>query len=175
MCRRSPLSLSAGGILLTWSEREDLLLLDAIQGELPLVPDPWTAIGKDIGLSGEDVLSRLQELADAGILRGISPILESRRRSGGISTLVALKVPEEDLRAVVAQVNRYPEVSHNFLREHPYNLWFTLAAATPDRVEEIISEILQVSAIPPEDLLNLVTIRRYKIDVTFPFIRQGSE
>ncbi len=148
----------------------DLRILDALQNDLPLVPDPWGEIGASVGISGEEVLKRVNRLSEYGIIRGIVPTLESGKRAHMASTLIALKVPEERIIEIAAIVNEYPEVSHNFRREHEYNLWFTIAAASPDRIEEIIQEILQKSAIPPDACLNLTTMERYKINVTFPLL-----
>ena len=148
----------------------DLRILDALQNDLPLVPDPWGEIGASVGMSGDEVLKRVDRLSEYGIIRGIVPTLESGKRSHMASTLIALRAPEERINEIAAIVNEYPEVSHNFRREHEYNLWFTIAAASPDRIEEIIQEILEKSAIPPDACLNLTTIERYKINVTFPLL-----
>lgn len=148
----------------------DLRILDALQNDLPLVPDPWGEIGASVGISGEEVLKRVNRLSEYGIIRGIVPTLESGKRAHMASTLISLRAPEERIIEIAAIVNEYPEVSHNFRREHEYNLWFTIAAASPDRIEEIIQEILQKSAIPPDACLNLTTMERYKINVTFPLL-----
>ena len=148
----------------------DLLILDALQDDLPLVPDPWGAIGTSVGISGEEVLKRVNRLSECGIIREIVPTLESGKRPQMASTLIALRAPEEKIAEIAAIVNDYPEVSHNFRREHEYNLWFTIAAASQDRILEIIQEILEKSAIPPDACLNLTTIERYKIHVTFPLM-----
>lgn len=148
----------------------DLRILDALQDDLQLVPDPWEPIGASVGISGEEVLKRVNRLSECGIIRGIVPTLESGKRAYMASTLIALRVPEERIAEIAAIVNEYPEVSHNFRREHEYNLWFTIAAASTDRIDEIIQEILEKSAIPPDACLNLTTIERYKIHVTFPLM-----
>ncbi|HWQ66148.1 MAG TPA: Lrp/AsnC family transcriptional regulator [Methanospirillum sp.] len=151
----------------------DLLLLNALQEEFPLVHNPWETIGIQIGISGEHVLTRIRMMEKIGVLRGISPTLESAKRGTTVSTLIALKVPEERITDIAAVISGYPEVSHNFRREHEYNLWFTLAAASPNRIHEIIDEILSRTGIQPEALLNLKTERRFKIDVRFPFVRNA--
>jgi siroheme decarboxylase len=148
----------------------DLLLLNALQNDLPLTKNPWEIIGNQIGISEAEVLHRLNVMTESGILRGIGPVFESAKRGGGVSTLVALQVPEEKIASVAAMVNEYQEVSHNFSRSGEYNLWFTLAAGTESRIHEIIQEILTRTGIPPDAMLNLKTIRRYKIDVIFPLI-----
>lgn len=148
----------------------DLLILDALQDDLHLVPDPWGEIGASVGISGEEVLKRVNRLSECGIIRGIVPTLESVKRAHMASTLIALRVPEERIAEIAVIVNECPEVSHNFRRDHEYNLWFTIAAVSPDRIDEIIQEILEKSAMPPDACLNLTTIKRYKINVTFPLL-----
>ena len=106
-------------------------------------------------------------LRDAGILRNISPILESRRLGITAGTLIALRVPESRISEVARIINEYPEVSHNYRRDHEYSVWFTLAAATEERIIEVLSEILGRTGIPATDMLNLPTISPYKIDVRF--------
>lgn len=150
----------------------DLRILHALQDDLPLVRDPWGEIGASIGISGDEVLKRVNHLTDGGIVRGIVPTLESGKRAHMASTLIALRVPEERITEVAAVVNGYLEVSHNFRREHEYNLWFTIAAASSDRIGEVIKEILEKTAIPKEAMLNCKTIRRYKINVIFPLLQK---
>ena len=84
----------------------------------------------------------MQKLAGAGIIRGISPVLESRPLGLHAATLVALRVPEERLDEVAAIVSSYPSVSHNFRREHEYSLWFTIAGKDEAGVRAVLDEIL---------------------------------
>jgi DNA-binding Lrp family transcriptional regulator len=148
----------------------DLRILNAMQDDLPLVPDPWEEIGTSIGISGAEILTRVNRLADSGIIRGIVPTLESGKRAHMASTLIALSVPEERITECAVIINEYPEVSHNFRREHEYNLWFTVAAVSTDRIEEIVQDILKRTNIQPDAMLNLTTIQKYKINVTFPLV-----
>jgi DNA-binding Lrp family transcriptional regulator len=148
----------------------DLLLLNLLQENMPLVPDPWGEIGTCIGIPGHEVLARVKTLADRGIIRQISPVLETGKRYAVVSTLVAIRVPGERIRETAAIISRYPEISHNFRRDHEYALWFTLAAPDTGRIEEIISSISAGAGIDPGDILDLRTIRRYKIHVLFPFL-----
>jgi DNA-binding Lrp family transcriptional regulator len=147
----------------------ELKLLDLLQDEFPLNSSPWETIGEKIGLSGREVLARVQDLHSRGIIRRISPILETGRIGLLASTLVAMQVPGPDIPRVVAIINEYPQVSHNYEREHDYNVWFTLSTRDQDECTRLVREIIAKTGIPPERVLNLVTLERYKIDVRFRF------
>ena len=147
----------------------DLKLLDLLQDEFPLNSSPWETIGEKIGLSGEEVLSRVQDLHSRGIIRSISPILETGRIGLLASTLVAMQVPGYDIPRVVGIINEYPQVSHNYEREHDYNVWFTLSTRDQDECRRLVREIIARTGISPERVLDLVTLERYKIDVRFRF------
>lgn len=147
------------------------MLLDILQDDIPLISDPWQVIGVELGIPGDEVLARITKLTDEGIIRGITPTLESNAGRRMVSTLCALRVDEPDLPRVVRVINGYEGVSHNFRREHRYNLWFTLAAQSDEAITQILSEILKATGLSSDDLLNLPTEQKYKIDVRFP-IRQ---
>jgi DNA-binding Lrp family transcriptional regulator len=116
------------------------------------------------------MLDRMKRLEKAGIIRGISPVLESRHLGLHAATLVALHVPEENMDEVAAIVSSYPEVSHNFRRDHYYSLWFTIAAQNGKGIHRVLDEILQQTGIPALDVLDLPTVRKIKIDVRFSFL-----
>lgn len=150
-------------------DRTDLAILDGLQDDLPLVPRPWEAIAGRLGVTEPDLLARVQKLAGAGIIRGISPVLESRPLGLHAATLVALRVPEDRLDEVAAIVSSYPSVSHNFRREHEYSLWFTIAAKDEAGVRAVRDEILHRAGVPASAMLDLPTVRRIKINVRFSF------
>ncbi len=145
----------------------DLMLLEALQDGVPLVDRPFAVLAEQVKMTEDRVLERLERLQEMGILRGISPVIESGPMGIRAATLVAVHVPEERVLDVAGIVNRYPEVSHNFLRQHHFNLWFTVAAPDDARIREILKEIREQGGINEEDSLDLPTVRRLKIDVRF--------
>jgi DNA-binding Lrp family transcriptional regulator len=151
-------------------DQTDLAILNALQDDLPLVSRPWEAIAKRVGITETEIISRMGTLKDTGIIRGISPVLESRSLGLHAATLVALHVPEERVDEVAAVISSYPEVSHNFKRDHYYTLWFTIAAQNGEGIRNVLNEILQRTGIPEPDVLNLPTIKKIKIDVRFSFL-----
>jgi DNA-binding Lrp family transcriptional regulator len=103
----------------------DRRLLNMIQKDFPLVARPFAAIGEQMGISEEDVLARTRRLKEDGIIRQISAIFDSRRL-GYSSTLVAIDIPEERVDESAGRISEHPGVSHNYKRDHPFNVWFTL-------------------------------------------------
>jgi DNA-binding Lrp family transcriptional regulator len=156
-------------------DRLDLCILDALQQEIPLVPRPFGEIASRLGIPEQVLMERLRWLHDAGIIRGISPIIESRPMGLAAATLVALPVPQDRISEVAAIISRYPEVSHNFRRDHHYSLWFTLAAKDDAGLGQVLDAILSETGIPKDTILNLPTVLKIKIDVQFPFFRRPEE
>jgi DNA-binding Lrp family transcriptional regulator len=151
-------------------DRIDLGILDALQDDIPLVARPYAAIASRVGINETDLLKRLKGLHEAGIIRGISPVLESRHMGLSAGTLIALHVPEGKIQKTAALISSYPEVSHNFQRDHYYSLWFTLSAKNEKRIGEVLAEILLQAGIPEKDALNLPMVKKLKIDVRFSFM-----
>jgi DNA-binding Lrp family transcriptional regulator len=140
----------------------DRRLLDEFQHDFPLEPQPFAAIAAQLGIDEDQVLARLRYLKRFGALSRVGPVLRPNRI--GASTLAALAVPAEDLEAVAEQVNRYPEVNHNYEREHRYNLWFVVTAPDRERIAEILAEIAAATGLVP---LDLPMLEDYFIDLGF--------
>ena len=156
-------------------DRIDMNILDALQDDIPLVARPYAETAVRLGITETDFLERLKRLLEAGIIRGISPVLESRQMGLPAATLVALHVPEEKVRETADIISSYPEISHNFQRDHYYSIWFTLSARNGKRVGQLLDEILERTGISREDVLDLPTIKKLKIDVRFSFMSQKKQ
>jgi DNA-binding Lrp family transcriptional regulator len=151
-------------------DQTDLAILNILQEDLPLVSRPWKEIADRMGITETGILDRMKRMEAAGIIRGISPVLESRRLGLHAATLVALHVPEERLNEIAAIISSYAEVSHNFRRDHFYSLWFTIAAQNREEIQRVLCEILDRTGISASDALDLPTVRKIKIDVRFSFL-----
>jgi DNA-binding Lrp family transcriptional regulator len=143
----------------------DRAILNEIQSHFPLVPRPYAEMGKRVGASEEEVLARVQAMHDSGVIRRIGANFTSRKL-GYTSTLCAARVPPEKLEHFAAVVNRYPGVTHNYLRKHHFNVWFTLIAESTERLTEILEEIRKASGV--EEILSLPAQEVFKIKVDFP-------
>ncbi|MFW6127336.1 MAG: AsnC family transcriptional regulator [Thermodesulfobacteriota bacterium] len=143
----------------------DRAILNEIQSNFPLVARPYAEMGRRVGAGEEEVLARVQALHEAGVIRRIGANFTSRKL-GYTSTLCAARVPPENLERFAAVVNQYPGVTHNYLRQHRYNVWFTLIADSNERLGEILQEIRETTGVT--DLLSLPAKEIFKIKVDFP-------
>lgn len=141
----------------------DRRLLNDFQAGFPLVPRPFAAVAERLGVSEAEVVARLERLTEAGAVSRVGPVFETRRL--GASTLAAMAVPAQRLESVAALVSAYPEVNHNYEREHRFNLWFVLTAANEERLAVVIDEIARRTGIA---VLDLPMIEQYHIDLGFP-------
>jgi DNA-binding Lrp family transcriptional regulator len=104
----------------------DKRLLNLMQGSFPIEPRPYTAVASELGVPEEAVLARVQELIDDRIIRQVTPIYDTRAL-GYQSMLVAARIDAENPWRAAKIVNAHPGVSHNYLRNHDFNMWFTIA------------------------------------------------
>ncbi|MDD5556966.1 MAG: hypothetical protein PHN82_06930 [bacterium] len=140
-------------------------LLREMQDRFPIVSRPYRAIGRRLGLPEETLLSEAGRLAARGVIRYIGPVV-SGRRLGIRSTLVAARVGRRGLAAVARTVNGHPGVTHNYLREGPFNLWFTLGAPSDAALSRLLGELRARTGTAP--LMDLRTVRVFKINAAFP-------
>jgi DNA-binding Lrp family transcriptional regulator len=143
----------------------DRKLLELLQEGFPIVAQPWKEISGKLCLSENDLITRLKQFHENGIIHKIGPILDGRKIGLAAATLVAIKVPKNKIDFVVRIVNEYNSVSHNYEREHEYNIWFTIAASNTEQLTCILEEIKQKIGIKQDDILNLPTTNRFKINV----------
>jgi DNA-binding Lrp family transcriptional regulator len=141
----------------------DKRLLDIIQTDFPLAPRPYAVLGERLGISEQDAFDRVRELKKQKIIRRLGANFQSAKL-GFRSTLCAAKVPPDKMDVFTAEVNAQPGVTHNYLRKHEYNIWFTCIGHSWDAVRATLDGITQRTGIP---ILNLPATRLYKIRVDF--------
>ena len=142
----------------------DKAILNEIQSHFPIASRPYEEVGGRVGAPEAEVVRRVQAMMDSGVIRRIGANFTSRKL-GYTSTLCAAHVPEERLERFVEVVNRYPGVTHNYLRQHHFNVWFTLIAESLERLDQILAEISAASGV---EVLSLPAQEVFKIKVDFP-------
>ncbi len=142
----------------------DRRILNRIQTDFPLTSEPFRKIAQELGLSEDQVIERIQHLKDNHIIRRIGGNF-SPGMVGYSSTLCAACVPEEKIESFTRVVNSYPGVTHNYMREHRYNIWFTFIAPSTEIIEKNLHEISGKTGIT--DILNLPATELFKISANF--------
>jgi DNA-binding Lrp family transcriptional regulator len=140
----------------------DRHLLNDFQRGLPLTPRPYAAIAARLGVSEEQVIERLRALQASGAVSRVGAVI--RPHSVGVSTLAAMAVPTERLDEVADMVSSYPEVNHNYEREHHYNLWFVVATEREQRLREVLAELASRTGLK---VLDLPLLEDFHIDLGF--------
>lgn len=137
-------------------------LLNDWQRGFPLTPRPFARLGEALGLSEAEVIARLRDLSARGVVSRVGAVF--RPHTLGWSTLAAVAVAPERVEEVAAAISAYPEVNHNYEREHRYNLWFVLAAPSRTRIDRILAEIGALAGSPA---LDLPMLEDFHIDLGF--------
>jgi DNA-binding Lrp family transcriptional regulator len=140
---------------------QDKELLRTLQNICPIVPQPYLEIAKKLGRTEEQIISRLKQLVDSGIIRKFGAKI-SPRKIGYVSILVASNIPEAEIDSVADIINEYSGVTHNYIREGEPNLWFTLTEPDEDTLNTHLQEIEKRIGKP---IIKLPATKIYKIGV----------
>jgi len=138
-------------------------LLNEYQRDFPLSPRPYAEIARQLGAQEAEVIAVLERLKRAGLISRVGAVVTPHK--AGWSTLAAMAVPAERLEAVADLVNSYPEVNHNYEREHSLNLWFVVAAVDKARVRAVLKSIEDETGL---EVLDLPLVEAYRLDLGFP-------
>jgi siroheme decarboxylase len=150
----------------------DKKLLNEIQWVFPLVDRPYLEIAKRYDLSEDQVLSRIAFMKEIGVIRQINAIFDTRRL-GYKSTLIAFAVRPEKLDYVSAKVNEHPGVSHNYERNHEYNMWFTLAVPPGADMKRDLDRMASFEGVIKHRVLP--TLKLYKIGVRLDMVNKDPD
>jgi len=151
-------------------EAIDFRLLNDFQRDFPLCPAPFAELAARLGVAEGAVLRLLEALRRQGKIARVGAVFAPKRI--GASTLAAMAVPPEKLAALAETVNRFPEVNHNYEREHHYNLWFVVTAGSEGRLQAALGAIEQAAGCP---LLRLPLLQEYHIDLGFSLDGNGKK
>jgi DNA-binding Lrp family transcriptional regulator len=118
----------------------DRALVNRLQDGIPVCDRPFADCATALGMTEEEVVTRLTQLLAHGVLSRFGPLYQAERLGGGL-TLAAMAVPTTDLDRVAECVNAFPEVAHNYARDHAFNLWFVVATERPEQVAQVLAAI----------------------------------
>ncbi len=147
----------------------DKRLLNRIQSDFPLVARPFEELGQPLGLAEDEVIARMQALKDGRIVRQISAIFDTKSL-GYKSSLVAMRVDPARISEAARIINEHPGVTHNYERNHEYNLWFTIAVPPTSDLEAVVQRIHDMAG--AEVTRVMYTLRLFKIGVNLDMTGQ---
>ena len=152
---------------MTSMDELDKEILNEIQWSFPLVTRPFDAIAKKFTTTPEIIKERLNHLKELGVLRQLSAIFDTRKL-GYTSSLVAMEIESDKLEYIASQINRHPGVSHNYERDHQFNLWFTLAVPPGTDLKTELEKFNVLKGI--KKVRMLPTLQLFKIGVKLDLV-----
>jgi len=135
----------------------DKQIINHLQGGFPVCDSPYQVVADQLGLTETDLIARIKALLDSGMLSRFGPLYHAEQM-GGALTLAAVKSPKQQFDQVADIINAFPEVAHNYERNHELNMWFVIATDVPERLTEVIAEIEQQTGLP---VYNMPKINEY--------------
>ena len=151
---------------------KDILMI--LQRGIPICHRPYQVMAEEIGkgITEQEVIDRIAVMKQENIIRRMSGFFNSRKM-GYTSALCAIRVVEEHIEDVAQIINHFPGITHNYLRQHEYNMWFTIISSCPEELETILRIIEQNDYV--EKVLRLYSNKRFKINVTFDLSMGGEQ
>ena len=124
----------------------DRRIISELQENFPLATDPYAIMAANLGISTEQLWHRVQALVTSGAIRRMGFSIDSRK-IGFCSTLFAIRIPPERVDEASALIDTFPQITHSYLRDDAFNIWFTVIAESRDRIADILRQIRQKSYI----------------------------
>lgn len=154
------------GVLTTVSDIDSVnkTVLNNIQLNFPIDARPYRVLAKSLQMSEDDLIERILEMRKEGLIRRIGGNF-SPDKLGYHSTLCAAKVPDDKIDLFTSTVNDYQGVTHNYMREHSFNIWFTFIAPSVETIEKNLERIREKTGV--DTILNLPATRVFKISANF--------
>ena len=142
----------------------DKLIINRIQSDFPIDARPYRVIATELGLEETNVIARVKAMKEHGIIRRVGGNFVPHK-VGFVSTLCAARVPENKIDEFAAVVNDYTGVTHNYVRENDFNVWFTFIAASRDEIAQNLAKISKKTGV--DTILNLPATKVFKIRAQF--------
>ncbi len=144
-------------------DETDRLIINSLQGNFPISDQPYLEVAQQLGISEDELLSRLQTMLDSRTLTRFGPMYDIQKLGGSFS-LCAIRVPAERFEEVTEIVNAFPEVAHNYERDHEFNMWYVLATESP---EQIIQTNQAIEARTGLKVYNMPKIQEFFVGLHF--------
>jgi DNA-binding Lrp family transcriptional regulator len=147
-------------------DEKDRQILETLQNNFPLSERPYEIIAQKLQIPLDDLWNRIQKLINEGVVRRIGASLDSRK-FGFCSTLAAVSCKADIIKKAAKIIGQFPEVTHSYLRNHDFNIWFTLIAVDQKRIERILKQIRISLSLKRSQILNLPMKRLFKLNARF--------
>ena len=147
----------------------DCRILEALQNDFPLSERPYEIIAHRLQIPCEKLWNRIQRLIAEGIIRRIGASLDSRKL-GFCSTLAAVSCKTDLVEQATKIIDRFPEITHSYLRNDNFNIWFTIIATDEERIEYILEQIRISLSLESSQVLNLPVKHLFKLNARFKVI-----
>lgn len=144
-------------------DETDRLIINSLQGNFPISDQPYLEVAQQLGISEDELLSRLQTMLDSRTLTRFGPMYDIQKLGGSFS-LCAIRVPAERFEEVTEIINAFPEVAHNYERDHEFNMWYVLATESP---EQIIQTNQAIEARTGLKVYNMPKIQEFFVGLHF--------
>ena len=144
----------------------DRRILQAVQDGFPLSEKPYETMAHRLGIPSDRLWDRLRKLMAQGVIRRLGASLDSRKL-GFCSTLAAVSVKPDLVEQTVEIIGEFPEVTHSYLRNDDFNIWFTIIASDTERIESILEQTRASLSLERSEVLNLPMKRVFKLDARF--------
>lgn len=118
----------------------DRRIVNRLQDGFPITANPYRDVAQELATDEATLIARLDALLDSGVLTRFGPMYHAEQLGGGL-TLAAMRIKPDDFERVAEQVNAFPEVAHNYERDHELNMWFVIATENPAQIRAVIREI----------------------------------
>lgn len=141
----------------------DRRIINELQGGFPVCEYPYREVADRLGSNESELIVRIKAMLDEGLLTRFGPMFHAEHMGGALS-LCAMSVPEDDFDTVTATVNAFPEVAHNYQRDHDMNMWFVLATETPAALQAAIDGIEKQTGLK---VFNLPKLEEFHVGLHF--------
>ena len=147
-------------------DKTDSKILQELQDDFPLSERPYKIIADRLQISEHELWERIQIMLDEGVIRRMGASFDSKKL-GFSSTLAAVSVDPKQVDRAAEVIGRFHEVTHSYLRNDVFNIWFTIIAVDYNRIKEILEQIRTSLSLEKFNVLNLPVKRLFKLDARF--------